>query len=127
MSSRPFLATSSPRGEVATDGRHRLRRRTLRSPGISSARSRDQDLVEQPVLDRLGPRHEAVAIGVPGNLLVVPARVVSQDAEELLAQTQDLLRLDGDVAGLPTRTAEGQRANARAMGMAERTPKRRAS
>src|SRR6185436_28444 len=66
----------------------------------------DDDLVDQTVLDRLLAGHEHVAIGVLLDLLDALPRVLDEHVVQLLADTQDLARLDVDVGRLTLNTAE---------------------
>src|SRR5262245_27409690 len=70
------------------------------------ARSGDDDLVDEAVLDGLLPREEEVAIGVLFDLLEALPGVPDEDVVQLLTQAEDLASLDVDVGGLPLHAAE---------------------
>src|SRR5262245_32174304 len=64
------------------------------------------DLVDDPVLLRLLRRHEEVAVGVALDLVHRLARVVHEDAVQLLPHPEDLPRLAVDEGGMTQLAAE---------------------
>src|SRR5581483_5786230 len=70
------------------------------------ARPGHDDLVDEAVLDRLLPREEEVAVGVLLDSLEALTRVLHEDVVHLLAEPDDLARLDVDVRRLPLHPAE---------------------
>src|SRR5262249_44147143 len=65
------------------------------------------DLVDQPVVQRLAGGHEPVVLGVELDLLGVLAGVAAEDLVQLLAKGQELLGVDLDVGGLALNAAPG--------------------
>src|SRR5207244_10813477 len=65
------------------------------------ARPSHDDLVDEPVLDRLLAGQEEVTVGVLLDLLEALPGVLHQDVVHLLAQPDDFARLDVDVRRLP--------------------------
>ena len=72
-----------------------------------ATRPRCDDLVDHAVGHGLFRRHDEVAVGVLGHLLLGLAGVLGQHAREQVAHAQDLLGLQLDVAGLALDTAPG--------------------
>src|SRR5213596_772427 len=70
------------------------------------ARPSHDDLVDEPVLDRLLAGEEEVTVGVLLDLLQALPGVLHEDVVHLLAQPDDLARLDVDVGGLALHAAE---------------------
>lgn len=66
-----------------------------------------QNLVYQTIRYRILSRHEVVTLGVYGDALDRLAGILGQDAVQALAQIQDFLGLDLDVAGLALGAARG--------------------
>src|SRR5206468_8130637 len=70
------------------------------------ARPSHDDLVDEPVLDRLLAGEEEVTVGVLLDLLQALPGVLHEDVVHLLAQPDDLARRDVDVGGLALHAAE---------------------
>src|SRR5574341_1326977 len=62
--------------------------------------------IDKSILHSTLGRHIDIAVCVFGNLFLGLTGVVSQNAVELFAETQNLLGLDLDIRGLPLRTAQ---------------------
>src|SRR5439155_660467 len=65
----------------------------------------DEDLIDDPVGLRLLRAHEAVALRVAADLLDVLARVVRENARELVDERLELLHLDEHVGGVAAESA----------------------
>src|SRR5439155_14924288 len=66
-----------------------------------------EDAVDQPVLDGLLGREEAVALHVGAHLLGLASRVLSVDLVDAVAHVEDLARVYLDVRRLPFKARRG--------------------